>query len=205
VERIRLELGLSERRVCRAVGQPRSTQRYEPAVCDAEAHLTRRIIELASAYGRYGYRRIRALLWREGLRVGKDRMERIWRREGLKVPQRQPKRGRLWFNQGSCVRLRAAYPNHVWSYDFVHDRTHDGRAIRMLAVMDEYTRECLAIDVARRLSSEDVLDRLAQLFVDRGTPDYLRSDQGPEFTAEAVREWLGRVQVKTLSIERGSP
>jgi putative transposase len=205
VDRIRLELGLSERRVCRAVGQPRSTHRYKPEVCDAEAHLTRRIIELASEYGRYGYRRIRALLWREGFRVGKDRMERIWREEGLKVPQRQPKRGRLWFNEGSCVRLRAAYPNHVWSYDFVHDRTHDGRAIRMLTVMDEYTRECLAIDVARRLNSEDVLDRLAQLFVDRGTPDQIRSDQGPEFTAEAVRDWLGRVKVKTLFIERGSP
>jgi putative transposase len=205
VERIRPELGLSERRVCRVVGQPRTTQRYEPEVCDTEAHLTRRIIELASKYGRYGYRRIRALLGREGFRVGKDRMERIWREEGLKVPQKQPKRDRLWFNEGSSVRLRAAYPSHVWSYEFVHDRTHDGRAIRMLTVMDEYTRECLAIDVARQLNSEDVLDRLAQLFVDRGTPRHIRSDQRPEFTAEAVRDWLGRVKARTLFIERGSP
>jgi transposase InsO family protein len=174
-------------------------------VCDEDARLTRRIVELASEYGRYGYRRIQALLWREGWQVGKDRMERIWREEGLKVPQKQPKRGRLWLNDGSCVRLRPEYPNHVWSYDFVQDRTHDGRSIRLLNVMDEYTRESLSIDVERRLNSENVLDRLAQLFVERGTPAYLRSDQGAEFTAGAVRDWLEKVNVQTLFIERGSP
>jgi transposase InsO family protein len=176
-----------------------------PKICDEEARLTRRIIELASEYGRYGYRRILALLWREGWQVGKDRMERIWRTEGLRVPQKQPKRGRLWLNDGSCVRLRPEHRNHVWTYDFVHDRTHDGKSIRMLTVLDEYTRECLAIDVGRRLNSENVLDRLAQLFVERGTPAYIRSDNGPEFTAQAVREWLAKVQVQTLFIEPGSP
>ena len=205
VDRIRHVLGISERRACRSIGQSRSTQRYVAKTCDAEARLVRRIIELASEYGRYGYRRIQALLQREGQPVGKDRMERIWRQEGLKVPAKQPKRGRLWLNEGSCIRLRPEHRNHVWTYDFVQDRTHDGKSIRMLTVLDEYTRECLAIDVGRRLNSENVLDRLAQLFVDRGTPCYIRSDNGPEFTAQAVRDWLERVQVQTLFIEPGSP
>ena len=206
MERIRRVLGVSERRTCRVLGQSRSTQRYKPKdVCNEEKRLTHRIIKLASEYGRYGYRRILALLWREGWPVGKDRMERIWRQEGLKVPAKQPKRGRLWLNDGSCIRLRPEHRNHVWSYDFVQDRTHDGKPIRMLTLMDEYTRECLAIDVERRLNSENVLDRLAQLFVERGTPEYIRSDNGPEFTAHSVRDWLARVQVQTLFIEPGSP
>jgi transposase InsO family protein len=164
-----------------------------------------RITELAKAYGRYGYRRITALLRQEGWRVNHKRVERLWRREGLKVPSKQPKRGRLWLADGSCVRRRAEHPNHVWSYDFVADRTRNGRPLRMLAIVDEYTRECLAIDVARRLNSQHVLHRLADLFVQRGTPAYLRSDNGPEFTAHAVREWLQRLGVKTLYIEPGSP
>jgi transposase InsO family protein len=124
---------------------------------------------------------------------------------GSKVPARQPKRGRLWLNEGSCVRLRPAHPNHVWAYDFVHERMHDGRALRLLTVVDEYTRECLAIRVGRRLCSEDVLQQLTALFVARGTPQYLRSDNGPELTATAVREWLARVGVTTLFIAPGSP
>jgi transposase InsO family protein len=137
--------------------------------------------------------------------VNHKRVERIWRREGLKVPRRQPKRGRLWLGDGSCVRRRAEYRDHVWSYDIVFDRTHDGRPLRMLTIVDEYTRECLAIDVERRLRSENVLDRLSELFLVRGTPGYIRSDNGPEFTAVAVREWLGRLGVQTLFIEPGSP
>ncbi len=170
-----------------------------------EARLVARITELARAYGRYGYRRITALLRREGWRVNTKRVARIWRAQGLKVPRRQPKRGRLWLNDGSCVRRRAERPNHVWSYDFVFDRTHDGRPLRMLAIVDEYTRECLAIDVERRLGSEDVLERLSELFLERGAPAYIRSDNGPEFTATAVREWLHRLGVGTLFIEPGSP
>ncbi len=136
-----------------------------------------RITELARAYGRYGYRRIASLLRREGWRVNTKRVARIWREQGLKVPRRQPKRRRLWLADGSCVRKRAERPNHVWSYDFVFDRTHDGRPIRMLVIVDEYTRECLAIDVARGLRSEHVLDRLFDLFLRRGLPDYIRSDR----------------------------
>jgi len=165
-----------------------------------------RIVELAKAYGRYGYRRITALLQREGWRVNHKKVERIWRQEGLKVPRKQPKRGRLWWNDGSCVRKRAERKDHVWSYDFVADRTHDGRAIRMLVILDEFTRECLAIEVARSLRSEHVLECLGELFVQRGTPDYIRSDNGSEFTAHAVREWLkDEVGVTPLFIEPGSP
>jgi transposase InsO family protein len=187
------------------LGQARSTQRHVAAVTGDEVRLTERITELATAYGRYGYRRITALLRAEGWRVNHKRVERIWRQEGLKVPQRQPKRSRLWLNDGSCVRRRAEYPDHVWSYDFVMDRTADGRSLRMLTLVDEYTRECLAIDVARSLKADDVLDRLAELFVSRGTPVFLRSDNGAEFTARRVRAWLASVGVQTLYIEPGSP
>ena len=133
------------------------------------------------------------------------RVQRIWRQEGLKVPKKQPKRGRLWLNDGSCVRLRPEHADHVWAYDFVLARTHDGRAVRMLTLVDEFTRECLAIDVARRLNSEDVLERLAWLFVTRGVPKHIRSDNGPEFTARSVRAWLKQIGVGTLFIEPGSP
>jgi transposase InsO family protein len=164
-----------------------------------------RIIQLAREYGRYGYRRITALLRREGWHVNTKRVERIWRQEGLKVPRKQSKRGRLWLGDGSRIRRRAEHRNHVWSYDFVADRTHDGRPIRMLTMVDEYTRECLAIDVERRLDSEDVLEGLTALFTDRGTPTYIRSDNGAEFTAKAVRDWLERLGVNALFIEPGSP
>lgn len=167
--------------------------------------VTTLIIQLASQFGRYGYRKVNGLLNPAGWCVNHKRVERIWREEGLKVPQKQPKRGRLWLNDGSSVRLRPQYPNHVWAYDFVADRTHDGRAFRMLTVIDEYTRECLAIVVDRKLRSTDVIETLAGLFISRGTPEHIRSDNGPEFCAEAVREWLGRLGIGPLFIEPGSP
>ena len=163
------------------------------------------IIRLASQYGRYGYRRITAMLRAEGWVVNHKRVERIWRREGLKVPKKQPKRGRLWLNDGSCIRLRPSWPNHVWAYDFVQARTHDGRAFRMLTIIDEYSRECLAILVARRLRSDDVLHLLADLFADRGPPDHIRSDNGSEFTAKAVRAWHSRIGVKPCSSSQAVP
>jgi transposase InsO family protein len=196
---------VSQRRACQVLGQCRSTQRRTPTLPDDEPRLVARMVGLACEYGRYGYRRVAALLRAEGFAVNHKRVERLWRREGLRVPARQPKRGRLWLNDGSCVRLRPERKDHVWSYDFVQARTRDGRAFRMLTVIDEYTREGLAIDVARRLTSEDVLERLADLFVRRGVPGHIRSDNGPEFTAKAVREWLGKVGVTTLYIEPGSP
>jgi transposase InsO family protein len=160
---------------------------------------------LAQQYDRYGYRRIAALLRIAGWQVNHKRVENLWRREGLKVPSKQPKRSRLWLNDGSCVRLRPLWKDHVWAYDFVQDRTHDGRVLRLLVIVDEYTRECLAIDTARRLTSEDVLERLTFLLITRGVPDYIRSDNGAEFTSQAVREWLAKVGVQTLFIEPGSP
>ena len=172
---------------------------------DFEVRLTKRMIELAKEYGRYGYRQITGMLNLEGWGINHKRIERLWRQEGLKVPVKQPKRARLWLNDGSCIRRRAEYPNHVWSYDFVHERTHDGRVLKMLIMVDEYTRESLVIDVRRQFKSENVLARLAELFIFKGTPDYIRSDNGPEFIAKALREWLTRVGVKTLYIEPGSP
>jgi len=199
------KLGVGESRACHVLGQARSTQRYHPRVRDDEDRLTKRIVELAGEYGRYGYRRITALLQMEGWRVNHKRVERIWRQEGLKVPKKQPKRGRLWLNDGSCVRLRPQFPDHVWAYDFVSARTHDGRPLRLLTIVDEYTRECLAIEVGRRLNSESVLASLASLMTYRGVPHFIRSDNGPEFTARQVRQWLERIGVKTLFIEPGSP
>ena len=196
---------VSERRACKALHQPRATQRYMAKVRADEAPLTARIIELASMFGAYGYRTIMGLLRGEGWHVNHKRVERIWRQEGLKVPKKQPKRGRLWLNDGSCIRLRAEHPNHVWSYDFVHGRTYDGRSFRMLTIIDEFTRECLAIDVARKLNHDDVLEQLAWLMVMRGVPEYIRSDNGSEFTANQVRDWLGRVGAETLYITPGSP
>jgi transposase InsO family protein len=198
-------LGVSQRRACRILGQSRLTQRYLPQVRDDEEPLTQRIIELAALYGRYGTPRITALLRAEGWPVNHKRVERIWREAGLKVPQKQLKRGRLWLNDGSCIRQRPEHKDHVWAYDFVTARTHDGRAFRALTIVDEFTRECLSIDVARQFTSDDVLERLAWLFVTRGVPDHLRSDNGPEFTAKVVRRWLEQIGVKTLFIAPGSP
>lgn len=167
--------------------------------------MTQLVVQLASQYGRYGYPRITGLIRNAGWIVNHKRVERIWRREGLKVPQRQPKRGRLWLNDGSCVRLRAEYPRHVWSYDFVCDRTHDGRAYRTLNIIDEYTRECLAIQVGRSLKTEDVQACLTKLFCTRGVPVHIRSDNGSEFANRTIRTWLAELGVKTLFIEPGSP
>lgn len=205
VEHVQQELGVSERRACRVLGQARAVQRHTPQVRDDEDRLTGRIIEVAAVYGRYGTPRITAMLRSEGWRVNHKRVERIWRREGLKVPRRQPKRGRLWLNDGSCIRLRPEHKDHVWAYDFVAARTHDGLPLRLLVIVDEFTRECLSIDVERRPSSDDALERLAWLMATRGVPQHIRSDNGTEFTAVVVREWLGRVGVKTLYIEPGSP
>jgi putative transposase len=188
------------------LGQHRSTQWRIPQGRDDEARLTADIIDLARQYGRYGYRKIAELLRSTaGWVVNDKRVERIWRREGLKVPHRQPKKGRLWLNDGSCIRLRAARPNHVWSYDFVEDRTHDGRKYRMLNVIDEFTHECLTIRVSRKLKAADVIDALSDLFILRGVPGHVRSDNGAEFTAKAVPEWIAAVGAKTAYIAPGSP
>jgi len=199
------QCGASERHACHLVHQPRGTQRYQPTQRNDEDALTRAIITLADRYGRYGYRRITIKLREAGWNVGKDRVERIWRREGLKVPQKQKPRGRLWLNDGSCVRLRPEHQNHVWSYDFVSTFTHDGRTVRMLNLIDEHTRECLAIHVRRRINSANLIDVLADAMIEHGIPEYIRSDNGPEFVAKELRKWLARTGAATLYIEPGSP
>jgi putative transposase len=196
---------VSERFACRVLGQHRSTQRKCAVVAEDEATLTAAIVALALQYGRYGYRRITAMLRRDGWTINVKRVERIWRREGLKVPARQPKRARLWLNDGSCLRLRPERPDHVWSYDFVEHRTHNGRKYRMLNVLDEFTRECLAIRVSRKLKAHDVIDVLSDLFSLRGVPGHIRSDNGPEFIARSVRDWIAAVGSETAYIEPGSP
>ena len=196
---------VSERRACQVLGQVRSTQRREREISDDEARLVAEMVELATQYGRCGYRRITAMLHLAGWKVNHKRVERLGRQEGLKVLSRQPKRRRLWLHDGSCVRLRAAHKDQVWSYDFVHERTHDGRAFRLLTILDESTRECLAIEVKRQMNRHDVLEQLAELSVHRGVPEFIRSDNGLEFTAQAIREWLEALGVRTLSIEPDSP
>jgi len=206
VEHVCQKLKVSQRRACQVVGQGRTTQRRQLPPPSDEKRLTEDIIALASKYGRYGYRRITALLNNKmGWRVNHKRVERIWRKEGLKVPQKQSKRGRLWLSDGSCIRLRPEHKDHVWSYDFMAERTNNGRAFRILSIIDEFTRECLKIKVNRKISSQDVIDELFYLFLFRGIPEHIRSDNGTEFTARAVRKWLNQLGVKTLFIERGSP
>jgi len=200
------KLAVSERRACKVLEQARATQRRSLSPPSDEKQLTEDIIGLATKYGRYGYRRITALLNNEhGWKVNHKRVERIWRKEGLKVPKKQPKRGRLWLNDGSCIRLRPEHKDHVWSYDFMIDRTADGGPFKILNIIDEYTRECLAILVARRIKNQDVIDLLFHLFIFRAISEHIRSDNGPEFTARAIRKWLARLGVKTLFIEPGSP
>lgn len=199
------ELSVSQRRACKVLDQPRSTQRLKPYIPDDEPQLVADIVNLAEKYGRYGYRMITGLLHQNGWQVNHKRVERIWRKEGLKVPKKQPKRSRLWLNDGSCIRLRPQYKNHVWSYDFMTARTADGRAFRILNIMDEYSRECLSISVARHMRANDVIEVLSTLFITVGIPEHIRSDNGPELTAKALRQWLSDVGVNTLFIEPGSP
>lgn len=202
---MRQALGVSERRACRILGQHRSTQRKIPCGLPDEERLTEDIIALTEEFGRYGYRMITGMLNNSGWHVNHKRVERIWRRERLKVPQNQPKKGRLWLNDGSCVRLRPERPNHVWSYDFVQDRTHDGRVYRTLNIIDEFTKEALMIRVKRKLNSTDVVDALTDLFILCGPPEYIRADNGAEFIAKKVRASIGAVGVKTAFIAPGSP
>jgi putative transposase len=188
------------------LAQARTTQRHKVVMPSDEPALTRDITALATRYGRYGYRRITAMLNNNlSWRVNHKRVERIWRKEGLKVPQKQPKRERLWLNDGSCIRLRPEHKNHVWSYDFVIEHTSNGRAFKILNIIDEYTRVSVGIKVERKIRARDVIDKLYNLFIFRGIPEHIRSDNGPEFTARAVRKWLKELGVRTLFIEKGSP
>jgi putative transposase len=198
-------LGVSQRRACRALGQGRSTQRYVPVVGRQEQRLRARLLELVRQHPRYGYRRVTALLQRDGWSINAKRVYRLWRREGLKVPRKQRKKRRLGSSANGCVRRRAQRIDHVWAWDFVFDHTRNGRPLKWLSIVDEYTRECLALEVERRLPSPRVIDVLTELFVVRGLPSFIRSDNGPEFIAQAIRRHLQATGVGALYIEPGAP
>ena len=205
VQILRNRLGYSERRICRALGQARSSQRYEPVVSEAERLLIADMHRLAVRWPRFGYRRITVLLQQEGWRVNVKRVHRLWKAEGLQIRRKPRKRRRLGHSDNACHRRCPKHKDHVWAYDFVSERTERGGQLRMLSVVDEYTRECLTIEVARRFTGRKVVEVLDELFRQRGRPEYLRSDNGPEFAARAVRTWLKASRVKTLFIEPGSP
>lgn len=205
VRHLRDRLEMSERRACKVTAQPRSTQRYTPQEDPEEGRLRDELREFSAKRPRAGYRMAARCLRRAGWRVNDKRVHRVWREEGLKVPRRQRKRRRLGCSAEGSQRLRAQHANHVWSYDFVQDRTHDGRRLKMLCVVDEYTRECLLIHVARKITALDVILALGRLIAERGAPVHLRSDNGPEFIARALREWLAQSGIQTLYIAPGSP
>jgi putative transposase len=196
---------VSQRRACRLLGQPRATQRLKPADRTAGEELVKRVLELVRRHPRYGYRRIWALLRAEGFRVNRKRVHRVWREQGLKVPRKQRKKRRLGASANGCVRHRATHRGHVWAWDFIHDRTADGRPLKWLSVVDEFTRECVALEVRRGMTAPAVVEVLAGLVRERGAPGHIRSDNGPEFIAKAIREWLGRAGIGALYIEPGSP
>jgi putative transposase len=196
---------VSERRACDVADQPRSTQRYEPRPANDEAAVVTRMHELVRANPRFGYRRIAVLLQREGFHANFKRVWRLWRREGLKVPQKPRKRRRLGTSANSCVRHRAEHRNHVWCWDFIFDRTTNGSSLKWLSVVDEFTRECLVLKVSRSITSADAIEFFQGLFVAHGVPEHIRSDNGPEFIATGLRSWLSTAQVGPLYVAPASP
>ena len=196
---------MTERRACRVLNVNRTAYRYEAVKLADEDEVRAEIIDLACNYGRVGYRMVTNMMRNKGRRINHKRVERIWREEGLKLPKKQTKKRRLWLADGSCVRLRPEHKNHVWRYDFVEDRTMDGRKIRFLNIIDEFKHKCLASIPRRSWKGNDVSEVLAGLMLLNGTPEYLRSDNGPEFTAKKIREWLQKAGVITTYIEPGSP
>jgi putative transposase len=198
-------MNLSQRRVCKALGVARSLARYQARLPGKDKALVARMHELAKGHPRYGYRRVAALLRAEGWRVNNKRVRRLWRREGLKIPRKVKKKRRLGHDGNSCVRRRAVRVNEVWSYDFLFDQTADGKTLKILPIVDEFTRECVVMRVGRSLAARDVIGALAKASGERGMPEHLRSDNGPEFIAQEVRRWLAQEGTATLYIEPGSP
>ena len=206
MKHVQKRFGISERRACRVLDQPRSSQRYVSTKAGKDAALVKRMVALSRENPRYGYRRMWALLRREGWVVNKKRVQRLWREADLKVPAKKVrKRRRMGDSENATTRKRANHVNHVWSYDFAMDQTEDGRRLKVMPVVDEYSRECLALQMERSITARDVVETLDRLFTERGEPDYIRSDNGPEFIAEAVKKWLAACGVKTLYIEPGAP
>jgi len=205
VTHVQGQLDISQRRACRVLGQHRSTQRYTPHIADDEARLVGRMHELVRLHPRRGYRLVWGTLRLDGWRVNRKRVYRLWRREGLRVPRKQHKRRRLGASANGIVRQPACRMNDVWCWDFVHDRDERGRALKWLTLVDEFTRECIALEVDGSMTSDDAIDVLVEAFRIRGAPRHIRSDNGPEFIAAAIRAFLSATEVKTLYIEHGSP
>ena len=205
MQHVQKRFEVSERRACRVVDQPRSSQRYVSMKAVEDAALSEMMVALSKENPRYGYRRVWALLRREGWAVNKKRVQRLWREADLKVPAKERKRRRMGASENGCTRRRAEYIDHIWSYDFAMDATEDGRRLKVMPIVDEYSRECLALEMERSITAEDVVEVLDRLFTERGEPDYIRSDNGPEFIAEAIKRWLASRGVKTLYIEPGAP
>lgn len=196
---------VTERRACRVLNTNRTAYRYEPIRLSDEDSVRASIIYMACNFGRVGYRMVSDMMRNDGIRINHKRVERIWREEGLKLPQKQIKKRRLWLTDGSCIRLRPEHRNHVWSYDFVEDKTMNGKKIRFLNIIDEYTHECLASIPRRSWRNNDIIELLSELMLIKGCPEYLRSDNGSEFTAKKLRQWLVDIGVITAYIEPGSP
>jgi len=206
VRQLQETFGVSQRRACRVLGQPRATQRQQPKKTkQGEERLVRRMLELVGQHPRWGYRRIGVLLRREGWRVNRKRVYRLWRQQGLEVPRKQRKKRRLGSSVNGCVRRRAEHRNDVWAWDFIHDRTSDGRPLKGLTLVDEYTRECLVLEVRRGMTAKAVSEVLAGVVRERGAPAHLRSDNGPEFIAQVLRAWVAQAGIETLYIEPGTP
>jgi len=204
-EHVKKQMDVSERRACKVTGQPRMTQRYKIKQPDKDKALTKAIRRLAKKHPCYGYRFITAKLRQEGWQVNKKRVQRIWRKEGLQVPYRRKFKKAKGSSENSCAVKKAKYPNHVWTYDFMGDQTEDGRKLKLLTVLDEFTRESPAIEVGRSVRAKDVIAVLEYLFVVRGAPKFIRSDNGPEFIADKIKKWLKKNHVETLYVEPGSP
>ena len=197
---------MSQRRACQVLAQQRSTQRYQAKEVSAdEQQLLSRMHELVRKYPRYGYRMIGAKLRQEGWRLNPKRMYRLWRQEGFKVPKKTRKKRRLGHHGNSCVRRRAQHKDHVWTWDFIHDRTRTGQPLKWLAITDEYTRECLALEVDRSITADRIVEVLTSLFMIRGVPKHIRSDNGPEFIAQAIRRHAEAAGLEMLYVEPGSP
>ena len=197
--------GVSERRACRTLGQSRSSQRYEAKIKTDEPLLIARILELVGEFPRYGYRMITRLLRQEGWHVNFKRIHRLWKQEGLKVPVKKAKKRRFGNSEGGIIRRVAERPNHVWSIDFIFDRTENGRSLKIVSLIDEFTRECIALEVGRKFIGDDLVELLSDLFVIRGVPSFIRSDNGPEFISKSVRSFLDFIEVRTSYIDPGSP
>lgn len=205
MNKLQQQFEVSERRACRVVDQPRSSQRYEPQPRSDEGLLVKRMLQLSRQRPRYGYRRIGCLLRREAWQASNTRVYRLWRREGLRVRKKRRKRRATGSDVNACHRHQPERKNQIWCWDFIYDRTTNGSVLKCLSIVDEYTRECLALKMDRSFTSEDVIDTLAELFAIQGVPDHIRSDNGPEFVAKAIQGWLAQLGIETLYVEPGSP